>query len=148
MAVSSSNTTGSPPATTMRGDKNKKQGKVIILKVSPKLLQRFEPPSAPKEEPESTPSSASSPAPVVDDAPTLKVPEINDNTSESNSTPAPSNGDVNSSDPSKKRKGPAPGYKRSLGQMLESNGTPKPRGKPGPKKKPRLYVSYSFLFRS
>jgi hypothetical protein len=146
MAISSSNTTRSPSAATIRVDKNKKQGKVVVLKLSPKLLQRFEPPST-KEDDESTPSSASSPAPVADDASTLKVPDINDNASESNSTPAPSNGDANSSDPSKKRKGPAPGYKRSLGQMVESNGTPKPRGKPGPKKKPRLYVNL-YLTRS
>lgn len=145
MAVSSSNTTRSPSAATSRGDKHKKQAKIVVLKLSPKLLQRFEPPSA-KEEDESTPSSASSPAPVAEDVATLKVPDINDNASESNSTPAPSNGDTNASDPSKKRKGPAPGYKRSLVQMMESNGTPKPRGKPGPKKKPRLYVTNSSSF--
>ncbi|KEF57087.1 uncharacterized protein A1O9_07277 [Exophiala aquamarina CBS 119918] len=139
MAISSSNPTRSPSAATSRADKNKQQARIVVLKLSPQLLQRFEPaPPSAKEEDESTPSSASSPAPAVEDLSTLKVPDINDNASESNSTPAPSNGDTNASDPSKKRKGPAPGYKRSLGQMIESSGTPKPRGKPGPKKKPRL----------
>ncbi|KAJ9502454.1 hypothetical protein LTR99_007516 [Exophiala xenobiotica] len=135
MAVSSSSTPGRSPSA--RPDKSKKQTKTVILKLSPKLLRRFEEP-APKTEDQSTNSSASSPAPAADDLPTLKVPDANDNASESNSTPAP-NGDTSSGDASKKRKNPSAGSKRSLGQMAaESNGTPKPRGKPGPKKKPRL----------
>ncbi|EHY57266.1 hypothetical protein ABEF92_005980 [Exophiala dermatitidis] len=138
MALSSSSTAGrSPSASTARADKNKKQGKIIILKLSPKLLRQFEEPTAKPEE-QSTASVGSSPTPPDEDASTLKVPEANDNASESNSTPAPTPTDPAAADGSKKKKGGAGGAKRSLGQMMESNGTPKPRGKPGPKKKPRL----------
>ncbi|KAL6252834.1 hypothetical protein RBB50_000553 [Rhinocladiella similis] len=135
MAISSSSTPGRSPSA--RPDKGKKQGKIVVLKLSPQLLRRFEEPATKTEEPSAT-SSASSPAPVVDDQPTVKAPDSHDNASESNSTPAP-NSDVPNEDGSKKRKNPGAGSKRSLGQMAsESNGTPKPRGKPGPKKKSRL----------
>ncbi|KIX07712.1 uncharacterized protein Z518_02366 [Rhinocladiella mackenziei CBS 650.93] len=137
MAMSSSSTTRSPSASAARTDKSKKQGKIVTLKLLPKLLRQFEDPST-RSEVQSTPSAASSPAPAVEDASTLKVPELNDNASESNSTPAPTAADSSNADVPKKRKGPLLGSKRSLGQMLDSNGLPKPRGKPGPKKKPRL----------
>jgi hypothetical protein len=85
---------------------------------------------------------ASSPAPALEDRSTLKIPEINDNASESASTPAPHGTDAaensNGDGPKKGKGGSLAGTKRSLGQMSEANGTPKPRGKPGPKKKPRL----------
>jgi hypothetical protein len=117
-------------------DKNKKQGKVVILKLPPKILRRFQDPPANSEE-QSPPSWASSPAPVVEQASsTLQVPEINEIASESNSTPAPTAADSVAGDIPKKRKGPS---KRSLGQMtIDTGELPKPRGKPGPKKKPRL----------
>ncbi|KAJ4583313.1 hypothetical protein HRR86_003708 [Exophiala dermatitidis] len=141
MALSSSSTAGRSPSASNRADKNKKQGKIIILKLSPKLLRQFEEPTAKPEE-QSTASVGSSPTPPDEDASTLKVPEANDNASESNSTPAPTPADPAAADGSRKKKGGAGGAKRSLGQMMESNGTPKPRGKPGPKKKPRLYVPF------
>jgi len=61
-----------------------------------------------------------------------------DEASESNSTPVP-NTDQPTTDETPKKistKGPKPGSKRGLG--LGSDSMPKPRGKPGPKKKPRL----------
>lgn len=137
----SSSSTRSPSAST-RTDKNKKQSKIAVIKLPPKLLRRFLVPALKVEE-RSQPSAVSSPAPAVEDNSTLKVPEVNDNLSESASTPAPTpNADAadnSSGDGSKKRKGGSlAGNKRSLGQMTEGSGTPKPRGKPGPKKKPRL----------
>jgi len=69
-------------------DKTKKQTKTVILKLSPKILRRFQEPT-PKSEEQSAASVASSPAPAVDDATIVKTSENNDNASESNSTPAP-----------------------------------------------------------
>ncbi|OCT50024.1 hypothetical protein CLCR_07449 [Cladophialophora carrionii] len=128
------------PSSSARTEKNKKQTKIIVLKLSAKLLRRFQEPPV-KSEDQSSPSVASSPA-APEDQSTLKVPEVNDNASESASTPAPvgiEGAESANGDGSKKRKGGSlAGTKRSLGQMTETNGTPKPRGKPGPKKKPRL----------
>ncbi|EXJ70687.1 uncharacterized protein A1O5_05677 [Cladophialophora psammophila CBS 110553] len=139
--MSSSSTTGRSPSASAKADKNKKQVKIVILKLSPKILRRFEDPPAHSEE-QATPSSASSPPAAVEETSTLKVPEVNDNASEAASTPAPTPGDAadtSNGDGSKKRKGGSlAGIKRSLGQMFDVNGLPKPRGKPGPKKKPRL----------
>jgi hypothetical protein len=138
MSMSSSSTRS--PSSSARADKNKKQSKAIVLKLSPKLLRRFQDTSV-KSEDQSSPSTASSPV-APDDNSTLKAPEVNDNASESASTPAPAGTDAVETlngDGSKKRKGSSlAGTKRSLGQMTEGSGTPKPRGKPGPKKKPRL----------
>ncbi|KAI1609139.1 INO80 complex, subunit Ies4 [Exophiala viscosa] len=137
MAVSSSSTPGrSPSAAASKPDKTKKQTKTVILKLSPKILRRFQEPT-PKSEEQSTASVASSPAPAVDDATIVKAPENNDNASESNSTPAPATDSANG-EASKKRKAPGAGSKRSLGQMIDTADLPKPRGKPGPKKKARL----------
>ncbi|KIV82530.1 hypothetical protein PV11_04632 [Exophiala sideris] len=138
MAVSSSSTPGrSPSAAASKTDKTKKQTKIAILKLSPKILRRFQEPT-PKAEEQSTASVGSSPpAPAVDDATIVKASENNDGASESNSTPAPAT-DSASGDATKKRKPPGAGSKRSLGQMIDTADLPKPRGKPGPKKKPRL----------
>ncbi|KIV95818.1 hypothetical protein PV10_03424 [Exophiala mesophila] len=138
MPVSSASNTRSPSASTSRAEKNKKLSQVVVLKVPRAFLKTLEPPSTQDEEQQSTQSVASSPAPVVEDTSSPKPLDTNDNPSESNATPAPTNGDANSTDSSKKRKGPGSGLKRSLGSTFDVNGTPKPRGKPGPKKKPRL----------
>ncbi|KIY02366.1 uncharacterized protein Z520_02504 [Fonsecaea multimorphosa CBS 102226] len=139
--MSSTSTTGRSPSATAKADKNKKKEKIVTLKLSPKILHRFEEPSAKSEE-QSTASAASSPPAAVEETSTLKVPEVNDNASEATSTPAPTPADAadtSNGDGSKKRKGgPLAGTKRNLGQMSEVNGLPRPRGKPGPKKKPRL----------
>ncbi|EXJ87528.1 hypothetical protein A1O3_04488 [Capronia epimyces CBS 606.96] len=138
MAPASSSTAGRSPSTsTSRADKTRKQEKIVTLKLSAKILRRFEDPSA-RSEQQSSPSTASSPAPLVEDASTLKVPELIDNASESNSTPAATPSDLAATDGPKKKKGASTGSKRSLAQMIDSGGLPKPRGKPGPKKKPRL----------
>ncbi|KIW81310.1 hypothetical protein Z517_04335 [Fonsecaea pedrosoi CBS 271.37] len=141
MAMSSSSTAGRSPSATAKPDKNKKQVKILTLKLSPQVLRRFEEPPAKSEE-QSTASVASSPPATVEETSTLKVPEVNEDASEAASTPAPTSADAadtSNGDGSKKRKGGSlAGTKRSLGQMSEVNGLPRPRGKPGPKKKPRL----------
>ncbi|KAJ9616365.1 hypothetical protein H2200_000083 [Cladophialophora chaetospira] len=136
----SSSSTRSPSAST-RADKKKKQVKIIVLKLSPKILRRFQEPPVKSEE-QSPPSVASSPPAAPEETSTLRMPEVNDNASESASTPAPNGADAaensNGDGPKKRKGGSLAGTKRSLGQLTEDNGTPKPRGKPGPKKKPRL----------
>ena len=83
-----------------------------------------------------TPSSeAPSPAPARSEVDLLKPADSTDQVSESASTPAPLADGSTPTEAGKKRKAPASGAKRALGQNGDS--TPKPRGKPGPKKKPR-----------
>jgi hypothetical protein len=121
------------PTPNPRSDKMKKS-RIVIFKLSPQLLARFS--SAPKKEvakPSTPPPPASTPKVEVDEKPM----SANDDPSETNLTPVPSADPTNPDQPVKKRKGPAPGSKRGLGQGVD-NGQPKPRGKPGPKKKPRL----------
>jgi hypothetical protein len=125
------------PTPHSRSDKVKKS-RIATLKLSPQLLSSFS--SAPKKEvAKSSPSSqsASTPKVEVDEKPA----SANDDPSEMNLTPVPAvipfTDSPNPDQPVKKRKGPAPGSKRGLGQGVD-NGLPKPRGKPGPKKKPRL----------
>jgi INO80 complex subunit Ies4 len=129
-------TVASPPLTNGRVDKIKRQKKIIVLRLPPTTLAQFLPTQLSIEK---TPFSISTPGAVVDEQPVINN-SSNENPSESNSTPAPLTDAVIPADPPKKRKGPLPGLKRSL---AVADGTPKPRGKPGPKKKPRLYVTAS-----
>ncbi|EXJ83611.1 hypothetical protein A1O1_07234 [Capronia coronata CBS 617.96] len=138
MAPSSSSTAGrSPSASTARVDKTRKQEKIVTLKLSSKILRQFQEPSAKAEE-QSSPSPTSSPVPPIEDDITVKAPEAIDNASESNSTSALTPSDPAVTDGQKKKKGASAGNKRSLGQMIDTGALPKPRGKPGPKKKQRL----------
>ncbi|KAL9115930.1 MAG: hypothetical protein Q9227_000298 [Pyrenula ochraceoflavens] len=117
-----------------------KSTKVITLKLNPSLLTEFAPKPASRRNSKikSTPSSASTPAINDTAAPTstLNNGNASDNVSESNSTPAPANPSPQAEAPKKRGSGVKPGAKR--GATLMADGTPKPRGKPGPKKKPRL----------
>ena len=111
-----------------------KKQRVVILRVPKQKLAEIAGIMLPKEA--STPSSeAQSPAPITNDNILLKPTDSVDQVSESASTPAPLADGSTPTEPVKKRKGPAPGFKRGLSQTGDS--TPKPRGKPGPKKKPR-----------
>lgn len=139
MTKSPSSTTGqSPSASHAQVDKHKKQEKIVIFKLSPTLLRRFQDTPAKSEE-QSTASSVSSPAAANDDAPAPKAVEATDNASETNSTPAPNAADSPAGDGPKKRKAPQAGSKRSLGALVDYGGLPKPRGKPGPKKRAKMY---------
>jgi hypothetical protein len=150
--MASAATPSKSPSASTRTDKSKKQTKVIVLKLSPKLLRRFTSPKASiKSEEQSSASQTSSPRPTIEEPSTLKVPEVNDAVSETASTPAPGATDptetTNGNGVFKPNDNALAGMKRGLGQMSETNGTPKPRGKPGPKKKPRLYVKgIAYLF--
>lgn len=115
-----------------KSEKSKKQSKVIILKLSPSLLSRFIKP----ESKASPPSASLTPVNGQDEPTPVKPQASGDNASESNSTPAPTQDAPTPSDGSKKRKAPGTGPRKSTNIQIDTMA--KPRGKPGPKKKPRL----------
>ena len=137
MSTSSSPST-STPLPQNKHSKVNKHTKVVILRLQPSSLSRFAPKATHRKESKVKSSPSSTPQPpaaTITEAPPASSTE---NASESNATPIPrieepTNGDA---PPPKKRKGPVPGSKRGLGQGVDNVG--KPRGKPGPKKKPRL----------
>jgi hypothetical protein len=119
------------------------KSRIAVLKLSPDHLARFPHASESSAKPSSKAASSSSGTPiaqVVEPSPaaetpveTAATPAVQNGTSTPSSTLAPpqTNG---------KRKslpGPKPGAKRGAGQ-LAPDGPPKPRGKPGPKKKQKL----------
>ena len=138
MSTPSLNTT-SPPTPNGRSIKINKLRKVIVLKLQPDLLAQFLPKPVPRSnfKTKSSPSLASTSNNLSAAAP---IPQTSstDEASESNSTPVPNTDQPTTDETPKKTstKGPKPGSKRGLG--LGSDSMPKPRGKPGPKKKPRL----------
>lgn len=132
-------------ATTLNGTSSarrkssslKKKSRVVTLKVSPQLLQRFVDPSL-KEESPAKDSLPPPPSTILDAAAT---PTTGENASESNAnTPGASGTPVPSSMPPPTEGVKKKGIKRSSGVALGPDGNiiPKVRGKPGPKKKPRL----------
>lgn len=143
--MSSASTPQPQPSTTKMAAK---KSKIVVLRLAPDVLRRALPQPTPEEtKPASSnsPSTATPDEPVaVDAAATASLQQ-----SESADTPAPdgtpAEGPSTSAPPTNgvKRKGipgPKPGTKRTLQQTVDANGVPKPRGKPGPKKKPRPYV--------
>jgi hypothetical protein len=106
------------------------RSKTVILRLSPKALIAF-PHEAAAAPPDSKPtSSPDTPAPQVTDS-SINTPA--DSTT-MNGTNTPSSLAPPAVGPNGKRKGPAP-KKRTIAAVDGANGTPKPRGKPGPKSK-------------
>ncbi|KAF1347892.1 INO80 complex, subunit Ies4 [Delphinella strobiligena] len=125
-------------STPARSGAKAKQSKKVILLLRQELLSRWPSDSLPSSKP-ATSDESSAPA----STPIINAPET-EKTSESNESPGPNTtaatDDGNSLAPPKETKrkgvpGPKPGSKRSA---PSSDVQPKPRGKPGPKKKPRL----------
>ena len=118
--------------------KSAKHTKTVVLRLSPKVLSRF-----PSDTPSQTQDS-SQPSSQHADTPTIIPPETEwaDKTPDSNATPLPSTAPTVTDDKSLapptteggKKKGPKTGVKRSAAQAVDN----KPKGRPGPKKKPRL----------
>ncbi|KAF2813144.1 uncharacterized protein BDZ99DRAFT_486488 [Mytilinidion resinicola] len=116
---------------------------IVKLTLSADKLSKF--PASPeltrKDSTSRKPSSTSTSTPTA----TANEPSSSENPSESNATPLLPNSTTASSSLAPpttgvKRKGvpgPKPGSKRGAAN-LTPDGLPKPRGKPGPKKKPRL----------
>ncbi|OCK84558.1 hypothetical protein K432DRAFT_288725 [Lepidopterella palustris CBS 459.81] len=120
------------------------KSKIITLQLSPAVLSKF--PSAiepvrKQSQPRSKASSSSISTPVAQ----VVEPSPSENPSDSNATPLANGTTTTASSLAPpttvlKRKGipgPKPGSKRGASN-LTPDGLPKPRGKPGPKKKPRL----------
>ncbi|KAF2140028.1 uncharacterized protein K452DRAFT_310378 [Aplosporella prunicola CBS 121167] len=114
---------------------------LVRLRLSPDLLARFPVDSPARKTSRPKSSSSSTPADTPAD-PMIIEPSPSQDASEAVSTPLPNGAtpiDGNSLAPPQngvKRKGvpgPKPGSKRGAAETM-----PKPRGKPGPKKKPRL----------
>lgn len=137
MAAPSSSSAGrSTSQNSANNTKSQKQNKIILLKLPSNLLARF--PGSPASDVKSEEKSkASSPSTDPVQVPAGVSP---DTASDGASTPATGGAmtQPTSTDPSRRKgiPGPKPGSKRGLGQGVDA--VPKPRGKPGPKKKPRL----------
>jgi hypothetical protein len=146
MPTTSKTTTAAATPSAKEKDRRKSTGKssIVTLKVSPDRLRKLLDPTPAKEEsPEKeslTPSAtlpAETPAPVT-------AASNGDNASSSNpGTPAPAG------TPSQTTMGPPTDGPKKKGIKRSAPGTngaePKARGKPGPKKKPRLYVDQLFI---
>ncbi|KAF2219083.1 INO80 complex, subunit Ies4 [Elsinoe ampelina] len=125
--MSATTMTSSTPA--KNSSKTPKQSKRITLRLRPELLSKFPSDSSPKEQDSSTTSQLGTP----------KV-DHTDKASESNGTPMPASIAEDTPDPEAiKKKGPGAraGIKRTASSAA-IDGAPKPKGRPGPKKKPRL----------
>ncbi|KAE8452801.1 hypothetical protein EG329_013073 [Mollisiaceae sp. DMI_Dod_QoI] len=114
--------------------KSSKASMIVTLKMSPKVLQTFAPAAPVKEESPSKDSSStiSNTQPIAASSNGDNPTESTSNTPVANGTPVPSSMPPPTEGVKKK------GVKRSSGVALGPDGLPKPRGKPGPKKKARL----------
>lgn len=125
----------SSPVATKSSLKGAKQSKIVKLKLSSYLLTKFpyvdDSPPQPVKSKSGQQSSSETPKPSAS-SPVEK-------SEHSNSTPNPSTTaepDANGNKENKRKgiPGPKPGQKRSA-PATEPDGTPKVRGKPGPKKR-------------
>ncbi|RLM01643.1 hypothetical protein CFD26_107884 [Aspergillus turcosus] len=129
-------------STNSRSNRSAAPKAIVVLRLSPELLSRFASPDVKEKATKKNSTSASppvkekepsSPASSSEDPPI--PPSSADNASDAASTPAAG---TSAADTPRRNGLPAPksGTKRSAGQATESFS--RPRGKPGPKKKPRL----------
>ncbi|KAI1936007.1 hypothetical protein LOZ66_004925 [Ophidiomyces ophidiicola] len=128
---SSSETSASTPSSTAgRPPKPSRKTKLLVLKLSSTSLNRFSASSTPDAYPDSKRKDSPAASSALDVAFAASV----DNASEPRSTPP--SADAPSAEPSKKKSGTPPkaGTKRGAG----SDAGPKPRARPGPKKKIKL----------
>ena len=140
MAATSTTTNG-------RAGRTASSKAIVVLKLSPDLLSRFPNPSTPvKANTNSNSTTTSSPVKEKEGSPassSVADPPVppSDNASDAASTPA---GAASAETPRRKGlPGPKPGSKRGHNQ---GDSVPKPRGKPGPKKKQKMYVLPPPLF--
>ncbi|MCJ1373994.1 hypothetical protein MMC20_005224 [Loxospora ochrophaea] len=135
--MSSGNSSKTLPSTGGgRAAKQSKPSKIIRLQLSTSVLSRF-----PHDQPTTKTVQVKSSSSTASTQPVNTVPaSLPVVKSESNGTPLPKPADSLKvpQEESKRRgvPGPKPGNKRGIAQV--SDGTPKPRGKPGPKKKMKL----------
>ncbi|KAI5467108.1 INO80 complex, subunit Ies4 [Mariannaea sp. PMI_226] len=135
-----------PPVKSANGRRksSSKSGLIVTLNISPAKLREglgIESPPVKEESPEKDiKENIDSPAP---DASSTQPASTGDNASDSNAATPAAEGTNGDGTPAPSAMGPPDGpkkkgVKRSAGNANGIDGTPKPRGKPGPKKKPRL----------
>ncbi|KAB2576179.1 putative duf1711 domain protein [Lasiodiplodia theobromae] len=146
--MSSSSTTvtaAASPASSLKMSAKSPRSQLAVLRLAPALLSRFPADGPVRKNSRSKSSSSSTPIDtpadpmVIEPAEPLSAPDADAASAANGSTPALDNNSLAPPQNGAKRKGipgPKPGTKRTAGQS--NDGTPKPRGKPGPKKKPRL----------
>ncbi|TKX22832.1 putative INO80 complex subunit Ies4 [Elsinoe australis] len=125
--MSTTTMTSSTP-NAKNSSKPTKQSRKVILRLPSKTLANFPSDSSPKEQDSSAASQAGTP----------KAKDV-DKMSESNGTPLPTSVAEDTPDPESKKKGlngPKTGNKRN--SSTAALDLLKPKGRPGPKKKPRL----------
>ena len=131
--TAATNHTPAAKATT----KSSRPAKRVVLHLQPSVLRRFPSAQPPRKAPRSKPpltSSDNQPGAPTDSASAQGYDDKDD--TQSKSAPAEDN-PQDPSDKAQSRKGvpgPKPGQKRSA-PSNDASGTPKPRGKPGPKKR-------------
>ncbi|KAK3674178.1 hypothetical protein LTR78_006025 [Recurvomyces mirabilis] len=121
----------------MTTPKSNKKSKIITLRLSPEALSQWPSDSTPKP---SAPIISTHPSPSV------QPPESIDKASDSNGTPMPTTsvdgGDNSGLAPPKidrrRRGGAAVAGRKRAHPSIDPNGSMRERGRPGPKKKPRL----------
>ncbi|KZF24309.1 DUF1711-domain-containing protein [Xylona heveae TC161] len=133
MSTAGGRSTLSPGSTSHTSGKDLKSGKVVILRLSPSLLSRFSKQTSRKVSRGKSGSSATSTPnpPAEENSSESNSPSVADASVDANNATAPVEDTRRKGIP-----GPKPGSKRGI--ALGADGLPKPRGKPGPKKKPRL----------
>ncbi|OJD35367.1 uncharacterized protein BKCO1_17000105 [Diplodia corticola] len=146
--MSSSSTTvtvTASPASSLKMSAKSPRSQVAVLRLAPSLLARFPSDGPVRKNSRSKSSSSATPIDtptdpmVVEPAELQSAPDADAASAVNGSTPALDNNSLAPPQNGAKRKGipgPKPGSKRTAGQS--NDGTPKPRGKPGPKKKPRV----------
>ena len=139
MSTSSPEATAKPssPTLTKSALKSAKPVKIVTLKLSSYRLVQF-PYEDIEPEPAVPPTKMKTSRSRPSDVSKLEPPSTADGEAKANSnTKAAVNGESETTSKDSKRKGipgPKPGSKRS-GPTVEPDGTPKPRGRPGPKKR-------------
>jgi len=119
---------------------------IVTLKAPSQRLQAILDPNFAKEE---SPAKDTKASPATSTTLAAAANSNGENASDSTpntpavGTPAPQPAAMGPPADGPKKKG----QKRSAGAVANGNGEPKPRGKPGPKKKPRLYVFLSPIYR-
>ncbi|TPX22804.1 hypothetical protein DIZ76_014683 [Coccidioides immitis] len=123
-----------PSSTAGRSTKMNKKTKTIVLKLTSSLLNRFPGVATPGDDQEAK-SKASSSSPTSSPTPVGPSAASVDNASEPRSSPPVAEAAATAESPKKKPGTPSKtGTKRAAG----SDAGPKPRARPGPKKKARL----------
>ncbi|CAK1357484.1 INO80 complex subunit 4 [Cercospora beticola] len=128
-------------ATLKSAAKPGKKSRIVSLRISPSRLAQW-------SSSHSSPAGDTSALPSIKNeaSPSVQLPDVADKSSDSNATPVPQGNDAvdNNSlappkvDGRKKRGGATASGRKRAPPSIDPNAPPRERGRPGPKKKPRL----------